>query len=235
MFKSFSKRISGAIARSRGDMDTPWSRLVGWFEFYFADHHVFRAIYLNTHRVADGVWRSAQPGPGQIADLVRRHGIRTIVNLRAERDCASYLLEEAACAKAGVTLVNFGIASRDLHSPQRYAQAREMFETIEYPILMHCKSGADRVGFMAAFYLLVHEGRPVEEAMRQLSLRYGHVRQGKTGILDMFFERYAAYHARTGKDLFAFLDEEYHRRTFREGFRAAWWANVLVDRILRRE
>ena len=30
-----------------------------------------------------------------------------------------------------------------------------MFETIEYPAVMHCKSGADRAGIMAALYLIL--------------------------------------------------------------------------------
>ena len=71
--------------------------------------------------------------------------------------------------------------------------ARDLFNTIEMPALMHCKSGADRAGLMAALYLLIHRKRPVAEAMQQLSFRYLHVRQAKTGMLDSFFEAYAPY------------------------------------------
>ena len=39
-------------------------------------------------------------------------------------------------------------------------------------------------------YLILMEGRPVEEAMRQLTWRFGHIRAGKTGVLDAFFEAY---------------------------------------------
>ena len=67
--------------------------------------------------------------------------------------------------------------------------------TQDKQIILHCKSGADRAGFVAALYLIVHEGRSVDEALRQLSARYGHFRFSKTGILDAFFERYAEIRA----------------------------------------
>ena len=78
----------------------------GLFRPLFVDHHVFRAIYLNRHKIAPGVWRSAQPSPGQIAGFARK-GIKTIVNLRGERDCGSYRLEVEACRRHGIKLVNF--------------------------------------------------------------------------------------------------------------------------------
>ena len=39
-------------------------------------------------------------------------------------------------------------------------RARELFRTIEYPVLIHCKSGADRAGMMAVLYRHFHLGEP---------------------------------------------------------------------------
>ena len=55
-------------------------------------------------------------------------------------------------------------------------------------MLMHCKSGADRAGLMSVLYRFLHEGVPLKEAKKELSLKYGHIRQAHTGILDYFFE-----------------------------------------------
>ena len=44
---------------------------------------------------------------------------------------------------------------------------------------MHCKSGADRAGIVAVMYKLLHEKAPFEEAVEQLSFKYGHIKQGK--------------------------------------------------------
>ena len=81
--------------------------------------------------------------------------------------------------------------------------ARDLFNSIEKPALMHCKSGADRAGLMAALYVLIHCKKPVAEAMKQLSLRYLHVRQAKTGMLDSFLKptlpmKHKAWHFLTG-------------------------------------
>ena len=46
-----------------------------------------------------------------------------------------------------------------------------VFEHLEYPVLMHCKSGADRAGLMSVLYSHLHKGEPIEVAIRQLSLR----------------------------------------------------------------
>ena len=54
---------------------------------------------------------------------------------------------------------------------------------------MHCKSGADRAGFAAGVFLLLHGGS-ADDALRQLSWRFGHVRQSRTGILDAVFAAY---------------------------------------------
>ncbi len=55
---------------------------------------------------------------------------------------------------------------------------------------MHCKSGADRAGIMSVLYRHYRLGLPIEEALEQLSFKYLHIKQGKTGVLDYTFERY---------------------------------------------
>ena len=87
----------------------------------------------------------AQPAPHHIRRLARE-GIRTVVNLRGERLCGSFWLEQQACARHGIALVNFSVRSRAAPSHKELRGARELFERIEYPMLMHCKSGADRAG-----------------------------------------------------------------------------------------
>ena len=44
-------------------------------------------------------------------------------------------------------------------------------------------------------YLILMENVPVEQAQAQLSIRFGHFKQAKTGILDHFFEEYLSYSA----------------------------------------
>lgn len=204
------------------------------------DHAFIRMIYKNRFRLSPRMFRSSQPTPAHIAQAARM-GVRTIVNLRGRRDdCGSWVLEAQACARHGIRLVDFPVNSRDAPKKHILHRAREIWQGIDYPALMHCKAGSDRVGFMSVLYLFVHEGRPLEEALRQLDWRYGHLKQAKTGILDHFFETYLAYaraHGTAGDadDFYRWVDEVYDPVSFKQGFMTEWWANTLTDRLIRRE
>lgn len=210
-----------------------------WLDAYvnmtLVDHGFIRSVYCNIHRTTPAVWRTAQPLPRHLR-WAKAKGVRTVLNLRGQREsCGSYRIERDLCAKLGLNLVDFRVRSRAMPSRVTLHAARDLFHTIEYPVLMHCKSGADRAGFMAAFYLHFHEGVPFETAIRQLSLRYGHVAKGRTGILDYFFSR---YHEATGGDpsrFDAWVDEAYDPVAFTESFRDSKFASFLIDRVLGRE
>ena len=206
-----------------------------WTDMMFVDHGFVRLAYLNLHRISPNMWRSAQPGPMAIARLSRR-GIKTIVNLRGARMCGSYILEKRACEVAGIALVDQPINSRAAPEPERLLRMQEIFSSIAYPALMHCKSGADRAGLASALYLHVHEGLPLADAQKQLSLRYGHVRQARTGVIDYFFEEFAREHAKTGRSLMEWVtSKDYDAGALTEHFRSNVLANALVDFVLRRE
>ncbi len=96
---------------------------------------------------------------------------------------------------------------------------KELFETLEYPVLFHCKSGSDRAGLMSALYLHAHCGDPIEEAMRQLSLRYGHIRHADTGVLDHFLECYRADIAKTPMGFFEWAERVYDPAAVTQSFK----------------
>jgi protein tyrosine/serine phosphatase len=203
-------------------------------DMLFVDHGVFRLIYLNRHRLGEHAWRSAQPAPHHIRALAR-DGIRTIVNLRGERLCGSYRLERDACRLYGIELVNFKVRSRVAPSRDELRAMRSLFERIQYPMLMHCKSGADRTGLMSVLYLFIKEGVPLEQARKELSLRYGHARQAETGILDYFFERYLEDNRRHPMPFFEWVETVYDPDTLRRSFLAGGWVTWIVNSVLRRE
>jgi len=140
-----------------------------------------------------------------------------------------------ACRDYGVELVNFRVKSREAPDRDAIYNAKALFQQIEYPALMHCKSGADRAGIASVLYLFLHEGKPMEEARKQLSLRYGHIRQSMTGALDYFIDRYLADRAATGIDFWEWVDTKLDPLQFRDEFRSRKWADVITDDILNRE
>ena len=181
--------------------------------------------------------------PASPADLKRWkvRGIRTIINLRGDKPSGFYLLEEEACQKLGLDLISFRVFSRDAPSKEMLHDARDLFENLTYPAIMHCKSGADRAGLTAVLYLFFQEKIPLDQALEQLSFRYGHVKQGKTGIIDHAFDQYITYAKANGKslssvdDFFAWVDHEYDPIALKKEFLGSWWGNILTEKILRRE
>ena len=155
-----------------------------------------------------------------------------MITLRGERaGCGSDRLGRIAAREAGLVQLDAPFESRGAPHKDRILRLVHLLEAAEEPILIHCKSGADRTGLVAGIWLLL-QGAPVAAAMAQLSLRHGHIRQSKTGILDAFFADYAKA---APKPFLDWLREDYDEAALRAGFASRAWADGLVDKILRRE
>lgn len=233
------KRVTLAWRQGLLDHSPLWLRrtlgpAASYADMLLVDHGIFRLFYANRHRVGERAWRSAQPAPHHIRMFARK-GVRTIVNLRGERLCGSYWLECAACERHGIRLINFQVRSRAAPTPAELRAIRDLFDRVEYPMLMHCKSGADRAGLMSALYAFLREGVPLEEARKQLALRFGHIRQADTGILDHFFDRYVEDNRRRPMPFFEWVETVYDPEELKRSFHASGWANRLVNSVLRRE
>jgi protein tyrosine/serine phosphatase len=162
-------------------------------------------------------------------------GIKTIINLRGDTDASFTVLEKEACAQLGLDLVFIHSESRGAPYAERLLEAKKVFETITYPALMHCKSGADRAGTMSVFYLYAIEGVPLEVARRQLSLKYLHISAAKTGILDFFWAEWAKIEATGRIDFWTWLTTEYDRDALKARFKPQPALAWIVDRVLQRE
>jgi protein tyrosine/serine phosphatase len=211
-----------------------WDRVRAWTNMLASDHGVFRLAYLNRHQVTPKFWRAAQPAPADIRAAAKA-GVRTVVNLRGGRQHGSWPLEKEACEREGLALVDFVVRSRGAPDRESVLAAKAFFDTLDYPALVHCKSGADRAGFMSALYLLIHENRPLDEAVAQLGLRYGHFRFAKTGILDAFFEKYRTEGLARGVPFLQWVETIYDPEALEREFRPSFWSDVVVDGLLRRE
>lgn len=222
------------LNRWRKPLATRRERRNAWFNMVFADHGFIRMVYLNLHRISPKAWRSAQPAPYQIRRFARL-GIRSVVNLRGGQSYGSLPLEVEASAAAGIHFENFVLRSRAIPSVKEIRAAKALFDRLEYPVLFHCKSGADRAGIMSALYLALHEKRPVSEARKQLSLKYGHIRQGKTGILDALFDTYEADQPSAEMPFMEWVETRYDQAAITSAFKAGTLGTLLTETILRRE
>jgi protein tyrosine/serine phosphatase len=217
------------------DLSTPEGRKRARRDYMWNDHAFLRLRFQNAHWISEELVRTNQPSPEQLAGWKAR-GIKTIINLRGGFDGSFHVLEKEACEQLGLTLVDFTITSREVPSRARVLGARDLFQSIEYPALMHCKSGADRAGIMSVFYMHFRKGKTIAEALDQLHLRYLHVKAGKTGVLDYTFERYLAEGEPAGLSFVEWVESPaYDPDAIKADFRSQWWGTLFTERLLKRE
>lgn len=216
------------------DISTDAGRKAAWRDLFWRDHGFLRVWFQNEHWISDEMVRSNQPSPEQIAQWADK-GIRTIINLRGGTNSGFHALEAEACEAHGIQLENFIIKSRDVHTREQIFGARDLFDRIAYPALMHCKSGADRAGFMATLYMHFRQHQPIERAMSQLSLKYLHVKAGKTGMLDHFFQTYLDHAAAHPMTFSEWVENVYEPETVKQDFMDNWAGSFLTGKLLRRE
>lgn len=222
------------IARWDRELGGPLDRLRAWTNMLFVDHGVLRLIYPNRGRVSRELWRSSQPSPGQVAWFAKMGG-RTIVNLRGGREHGSWPLERDACRRHDVALKDVVLRSREAPDRDTILGLKRVLDDIEYPALVHCKSGADRAGLFAALFLIVREGASVADARRELGPRYGHFRHAKTGILDAFLDAYEREGEARGIPFETWVRDVYDPEALTRDFKPSLWSALMADRILRRE
>ncbi len=130
----------------------------------------------NLHEVKAGeYYRSAQPSAEKLDSYIRRYGLKTVLNLRGAHGEADWYREEQRVTAAhGVLLVDFPMSAQADLSRDDALKLVEIMRNAPKPILVHCKTGADRTGLATAIYAYKIAGMTEAEAEAQLSPRYGH-------------------------------------------------------------
>ena len=218
----------------KGDLSTRQGRRNAWLDALFVDHAFLRIFWTNFHAVVPGVlYRSNHPTPGNLRQFTRKVGLKSLINLRGQAKNGSDALSRDTAKTLGLDFYDMAFESRGAPHKERILRLAEICAQMRAPALMHCKSGADRAGLAAGLFILIQGGN-VAEALKQLSWRFGHIKQSKTGILDAFFELYR----RTGEGRKPFLEwvrEDYDEAALRAAFKAGKVAEFINARVLGRE
>jgi protein tyrosine/serine phosphatase len=130
----------------------------------------------NLHAVEAGVlYRSAQPSAAELASTVRQYGIKSVLNLRGPNAGSPWYEEELAASRAlGLAHYDYSLSAKRFVTGGQIADIVKILREAPKPLLIHCKSGSDRAGLVAALYRYVIAGASATEADRELSLVYGH-------------------------------------------------------------
>lgn len=158
---------------------------VGWFSFI--------RVGDNFHAITPGVaYRSGQLEPERLAQYVAEYNIRSVISLRGMHPGRPwYDKEVAACRELGIEFQDAGLSLRELPTEVQLERLTNLFKWVKKPVLIHCKSGADRTGLATAMWMVAMEGKPPSEARKAFSLRYGHVWFGRGGSLQHSFDEWA--------------------------------------------
>lgn len=208
-------------------------RLHAWFDMLVMDHGFIRYGYTNFHKVDDQLYRSSQPLPHQIRKW-QRMGVRTVVNLRGGMQYGSYPLEVEAAEQVGIVFENLQLRSRDLPDVTQLERLEALFTTIAYPAVIHCKAGADRASLGSALYFLIMHNDH-EKARAQMTLRYGHIKGSRTGVLDAMIETYVRDGVPKGQTFMQWVYDGYDPQAIAAAFKPNVLASFFGDTVLNRE
>ena len=217
-----------------GDLTSAKGRVVAWIDTLFIDHAVFRLMWSNLAPVIPGkIYRCNHPTPSRLRRLTRQLGLRTLINLRGKTQSGSDALSREAARELGLDFLDMAFESRGAPQRDRIMRLHGIYMSMQTPAIMHCKSGADRAG-LAAGLMVLFAGGTSADALRQLSWRFGHIKQAKTGILDAFFLRYQR-EAEGRKPFMDWIREDYNEAALRRDFHANGLASFINDWVLAHE
>ncbi len=82
--------------------------------------------------------------------------------------------EVAASGELHLAHFDYPLSAKRFVTSQQIEEILDIVRKAPKPLLIHCKSGADRSGLVAALYRYSETGASAKEADRELSLFYGH-------------------------------------------------------------
>jgi len=121
--------------------------------------------------VTPGVlYRSGQPDGVGLRLVHRRHGIRTVINLRSKRKVASDPLAQQEVAYVRSAGLRFHVLSLTAKNLPRIAREflRLVRDPATRPVLVHCAGGRERAGTLVAVYRMVEQNWGPERALREM-------------------------------------------------------------------
>ncbi len=127
--------------------------------------------------------RSGQPTTRQIDNLIRKHGLKTIVIARSDKS-TSVPEEMVHAASKGVKVVSVPIVSRSNITDE---QVNQFFATVDdpamRPVLVHCSAGRHRTGYLCAVYRIERQGWAKERAIEEM-LSFGFDQKDQAIVLE---------------------------------------------------
>ncbi len=139
------------------------------------------------------VYRAAQPS-GDVAGLIRAEELASIVNLRGGGpEDPWYAAEVEAARSLNVDFYDLPMSATKRPTRRELLTLIDLFGRCRYPLLIHCKSGADRTGLASGLYLMARRGVDPVAAESAFALSHAHIPLFGPERLHEPFREYAAW------------------------------------------
>ena len=134
-----------------------------------------KEVFDNFYEVDKGkFYRSQQLKADVLAHYIRQYGIKTVINLRGDNNSPWIQAEKNAVSGSGAVFYSLALSAVQYTKKEDLLELLRIYKEAPKPILVHCIGGADRTGEASALWVLEMQKRPKAEALKQLSLVYGH-------------------------------------------------------------
>jgi protein tyrosine/serine phosphatase len=121
------------------------------------------------------LYRSGQLTGDQLTAAIKRHGIRTVINLQMPGD--ELAAERDLCARLGVDFVNLPMPGDGFGEEWQFREILKIIDDPQRrPAVVHCARGTCRTGAAVAIYRFERDGWTLEDVateMRRQTYRYG--------------------------------------------------------------
>jgi protein tyrosine/serine phosphatase len=179
---------------------------------------LYRPIFLgNVAAVEPGkVYRCAQP-KANLDELIAELRPGSILNLRGGWYTDDwYAAEVEATEQSGIDFYDFPMKATRRPSRAELLTLIDLLDRCRYPLVIHCKSGADRTGLASALYRLVVLGHSPDEALEEFSIFYSHIPLAGPERLHAPFKEYRDWLQAEGKVHDPSLFRDWVARHFRD-------------------
>ncbi len=139
------------------------------------------------------VFRSAQPTTNLKA-LITEHNIASVLNLRGGSVRDSWYADELKMTEdLGVSFFDLSLSATKRPSRAQLLTLLDLFGRCKYPLLVHCRQGADRTGMASGLYLLSEREASPARALQEFTIAHGHVPLLGPEHLHEPFDEYGKY------------------------------------------
>ena len=153
---------------------------------------------VNLHTVEEGrFYRSGQPDEERLKRWVWRYQIETVLRLRnSNYEDEAFQSSFEPTVDAGIDFVAVPISAKRFPEKASLVKLCEVLERARYPMLVHCRAGADRSGLVSAMFVLQETG-DLEKAREQLTfVPYLHLGWFGLDKPDLVLAMYEPWHPR---------------------------------------